>query len=137
MILRERIIRYMWKQGKPISGHQIKQHFSENHHSTAGALDRLRNIGHIQPVGNQVCAISGKKVPHYTLTKKALDSIFQRKGGERYGKFIIKRDNAGYEYLTANPIKTYIDPKYIKAVKVYPAGYALGIAPQGNTGVRV
>lgn len=135
MILRERIIRWMYEHGKPVSRAHIHAKFPESYNSTKSAIENLMYMGHIQTVENQICEFTKTRRAHYMLTKKGINSIIKPKGKERYGDFYIRRAASGYEYLNADPISTYIDPTYLVEVKRYPAGYALGVAPQGS--VRV
>jgi hypothetical protein len=106
--------------------------FSElSQSSINSALERLRGKGHLQSLGNSCCIITKRKTPHYTLTKKAIDYLNGYKT-ESCGEFTLHTNARGYEHLTAEPIRSYIDEATGMEVNVYPHGYAFGYAPQRN-----
>lgn len=126
MILRERIIRWMQRQNKPVSRAMIVARFNDvTHHAVDSALERARCNSHLQPVGNQYCPVGKCRASHYTLTKKAIDYLNGNKP-EAYGKFTLHKNQHGYEHLLAEPVSYYTDEKTGFEISVYPAGYAIG-----------
>lgn len=117
----------MWKQGKPVSKKQIVKAFTTSEKSIESTLSRLRDRAMIQPTGSKICQLTNNPCPHYMLTAKAMDRIFNRKNTRKAGNFFITTDKNGWEYLTASPTHTYIDNHYPIPIKVYPSGFAIGV----------